>query len=162
YPLPMASAQVKSAVILAALGASGRTSVHSPGPSRDHTERMLQAMGVALTQTARGQGHTVTLEGPVKLRGLEITVPGDFSSSAFFMVAGCIGARDGLTIRNVGMNPTRTGLLTILRTMGADIEIGNERSVGAEPVADLLVRQSALRGIDVPPELVPLAIDEFP
>jgi 3-phosphoshikimate 1-carboxyvinyltransferase len=162
YPLPMASAQVKSAVILAALGASGRTSVHSPGPSRDHTERMLQAMGVALTQTARGEGHTVTLEGPVKLRGIEITVPGDFSSASFFMVAGCIGARDGLTIRNVGMNPTRTGLLTILRTMGADIEIRNERSVGAEPVADLLVRRSALRGIDVPPDLVPLAIDEFP
>jgi 3-phosphoshikimate 1-carboxyvinyltransferase len=162
YPLPMASAQVKSAVILAALGASGRTSVHSPGPSRDHTERMLQAMGVALTQTARGEGHTVTLEGPVKLRGIEITVPGDFSSAAFFVVAGCIGARDGLTIRNVGMNPTRTGLLTILRTMGADIEIHNERRVGAEPVADLLVHQSVLRGIDVPPELVPLAIDEFP
>ncbi len=162
YALPMASAQVKSAVILAALGAAGRTTVHSPGPSRDHTERMLQTMGVALTQTARGEGHTVALEGPVKLRGSEITVPGDFSSAAFFVVAGCIGARRGLTIRNVGINPTRTGLLTILRAMGADIEIRNERSVGAEPVADLLVRQSALRGIDVPPALVPLAIDEFP
>jgi len=162
YPLPMASAQVKSAVLLAALNASGRTSVHSPGPSRDHTERMLQAMGVALTQSARGDGHTVTLEGPVKLRRLEITVPGDFSSAAFFMVAGCIGARDGLTIRNVGINPTRTGLLTILRAMGADIEVLSERSVGAEPVADLLVRQSTLRGIDIPPGLVPLAIDEFP
>ncbi len=162
YPLPMASAQVKSAVILAALGAAGRTTVHSPGPSRDHTERMLQTMGVALTQTSQGEGHTVALAGPVKLRGIEITVPGDFSSAAFFMVAGCIGARDGLTIRNVGMNPTRTGLLTILRGMGAAIEIRNERSVGAEPVADLLVRQSALHGIHVPPHLVPLAIDEFP
>jgi len=162
YRLPMASAQVKSAVILAALGASGRTTVHSPGPSRDHTERMLQAMGVALAQRTEGEGHTVALEGPVNLRGIEITVPGDFSSAAFFIVAGCIGARDGLTIRNVGMNPTRTGLLTILRAMGADIEVRNERSVGAEPVADLLVRQSVLRGIDVPPELVPLAIDEFP
>jgi 3-phosphoshikimate 1-carboxyvinyltransferase len=89
-------------------------------------------------------------------------VPGDFSSAAFFIVAGCLGARDGLTIRNVGMNPTRTGLLTILRAMGADIEVRNERNVGAEPVADLHVRQSALRGIDVPAELVPLAIDEFP
>ncbi len=162
YLLPMASAQVKSAVILAALGAGGRTTVRSPGPSRDHTERMLQTMGVAVAQTSHGEGHAVTLDGPVKLRGTEITVPGDFSSAAFFMVAGCIGARDGLTIRDVGMNATRTGLLTILRAMGADIEIRNERSVGAEPVADLLVRQSALRGIDVPAELVPLAIDEFP
>src|SRR4029078_3394258 len=104
------------------------------------------AMGVALIQTARGGGHTVTLEGPVKLRGIEITVPGDFSSAAFFMVAGCIGARDGRTIGNVGINPTRTGLMTIVRAMGADIEVRNERNVGAEPVADLLVRQSALRG----------------
>jgi 3-phosphoshikimate 1-carboxyvinyltransferase len=162
YPLPMASAQVKSAVLLAALGAAGRTTVHSPGPSRDHTERMLQTMGVSLTQAPRGEGHAVALEGPVALRGIEITVPGDFSSAAFFIVAGCIGARDGLTLRNVGMNPTRTGLLTILRAMGADIDVQNERSVGAEPVADLLVRKSKLRGIDVPPELVPLAIDEFP
>jgi 3-phosphoshikimate 1-carboxyvinyltransferase len=162
YELPMASAQVKSAVMLAALGAAGRTTVHSPGPSRDHTERMLQTMGVHVTQTVRGQGHSVTLEGPAKLRGVEITVPGDFSSAAFFMVAGCIGAPDGLTIRNVGLNPTRFGLLTILRAMGADIEVRNERDAGAEPVADLLVRQSQLRGIEVPPELVPLAIDEFP
>jgi 3-phosphoshikimate 1-carboxyvinyltransferase len=162
YPLPMASAQVKSAVILAALGATGRTTVHSPGPSRDHTERMLQTMGATVTQASHGHGHSVSLEGPVKLHGIEITVPGDFSSAAFFMVAGCIGARDGLTIRNVGMNPTRTGLLSILQAMGGDIEIRNERGVGAEPVADLFVRQSALRGIDVPPELVPLAIDEFP
>jgi 3-phosphoshikimate 1-carboxyvinyltransferase len=162
YELPMASAQVKSAVLLAALGAEGRTAVHSPGPSRDHTERMLQTMGVTLTRTTHGRGHTVTLEGPVKLRGSEINVPGDFSSAAFFIVAGCLAARDGLTIRNVGMNPTRTGLLTILRAMGADIETHAERHAGAEPVADLIVRQSTLRGIDVPPELVPLAIDEFP
>src|SRR6185503_2154011 len=148
YSLPMASAQVKSAVLLAALGATGRTTVHSPGPSRDHTERMLLTMGVDLTQTAHGEGHSVALTGPATLRGIEITVPGDFSSAAFFMVAGSIGARDGLMIRNVGMNPTRTGMLTILRAMGADIEVRNERSVGAEPVADLLVRQSALRGID--------------
>ncbi|MEO8466380.1 MAG: 3-phosphoshikimate 1-carboxyvinyltransferase [Gammaproteobacteria bacterium] len=162
YALPMASAQVKSAVLLAALGATGRTIVRSPGPSRDHTERMLLTMGAAVAQDSRGAGHSVALEGPVKLRGIEITVPGDFSSAAFFMVAGCIGARDGLTIRNVGMNPTRTGLLTILRSMGADIEIRNERGAGAEPVADLLVRKSALHGIDVSPELVPLSIDEFP
>jgi 3-phosphoshikimate 1-carboxyvinyltransferase len=96
------------------------------------------------------------------LRGFDVHVPADFSSAAFFLVAGCLGARDGLTIENVGVNPTRIGLLTILREMGADIELRNERSVGAEPVADLWVTQSELNGIAIPPELVPLAIDEFP
>ena len=162
YVLPMASAQVKSALLIAALGASGRTLVQSPGPSRDHTERMLQSMGAALETAADGGGHSVALTGPVTLRGREISVPADFSSAAFFIVAGCLGANDGLLIKNVGINPTRTGLLTILREMGADIELEAERRLGAEPVADLFVRQSALRGIDVPPELVPLAIDEFP
>jgi 3-phosphoshikimate 1-carboxyvinyltransferase len=162
YALPIASAQVKSAILLAGLGASGRTTVRSPGPSRDHTERMLQTMGAKVARQAHGQGHTVSLDGPVSLNGVEITVPGDFSSAAFFIVAGCLGARDGLKIRNVGINPTRSGLLTVLRQMGASIELQNERNVGAEPVADLLVRQSPLRGIEVPPELVPLAIDEFP
>jgi 3-phosphoshikimate 1-carboxyvinyltransferase len=162
YALPMASAQVKSALLLAALGATGTTIVRSPGPSRDHTERMLQSMGVRVEQSDDGPGHTVTLAGPASLRGLEIDVPADFSSAAFFIVAGCLGARDGLLIRNVGVNPTRTGLLTILREMGASIELRDERRVGAEPVADLWVKQSELRGIDVAPELVPLAIDEFP
>ncbi len=119
-------------------------------------------MGVQLEQTADGQAHTVSITGPATLRGREISVPADFSSAAFFIVAGCIGAPDGLLIKNVGMNPTRTGLLTILREMGADIELEAQRRLGAEPVADLFVRQSELRGIDVPPELVPLAIDEFP
>jgi 3-phosphoshikimate 1-carboxyvinyltransferase len=162
YELPMASAQVKSAVLLAALSASGRTTVRSPGPSRDHTERMLQSMGVRLGVAEDGAGHTVTLAGPAELHGLDIDVPADFSSAAFFLVAGCLGARDGLLIENVGINPTRIGLLTILREMGAAIELRNERRVGAEPVADLWVRQSELKGIAVPPELVPLAIDEFP
>jgi len=162
YSLPMASAQVKSALLLAALGATGRTTLYSPGPSRDHTERMLQSMGVRVEQTAVGAGHTVSLVGPTTLRGLELHVPGDFSSAAFFIVAGCLGATEGLLIRNVGINPTRTGLLTILRAMGADIDLRNERSVGMEPVADLFVRRSELQGIDVPAELVPLAIDEFP
>jgi 3-phosphoshikimate 1-carboxyvinyltransferase len=160
--LPMASAQVKSAILLAALYAEGRTTVHSPGPSRDHTERMLESMGVALDLAEEGKGHRVSLQGHARLRALELTVPGDFSSAAFFLVAGCIGARDGLSIRNVGVNPSRTGLLEILRAMGAQIELKNERRVGAEPVADLHVRQSELKGIDVPAELVPLAIDEFP
>jgi 3-phosphoshikimate 1-carboxyvinyltransferase len=162
YELPVASAQVKSALLLAGLYANGRTTVRSPGPSRDHTERMLTSMGVQLEQTTDGQAHTVSLVGPAQLRGREISVPADFSSAAFFIVAACIGAPDGLLIKNVGMNPTRTGLLTILREMGADIELEAERRLGAEPVADLFVRQSELRGIDVDPALVPLAIDEFP
>jgi 3-phosphoshikimate 1-carboxyvinyltransferase len=162
YALPMASAQVKSALLLAALFADGTTSVRSPGPSRDHTERMLKSMGVRLTSSAAGVGHTVTLAGPAKLRGREVLVPADFSSAAFFIVAACLAARDGLLIENVGINPTRIGLLTILREMGARIELRNERTLGAEPVADLQVFQSELRGIVVRPELVPLAIDEFP
>jgi 3-phosphoshikimate 1-carboxyvinyltransferase len=162
YALPMASAQVKSALLLAGLSATGRTTVHSPGPSRDHTERMLQSMGVPVAQTSTGAGHSASVVGPASLRGLEIRVPGDFSSAAFFLVAGCLGARDGLLIKDVGVNPTRIGLLTILREMGAAIELRSERRVGAEPVADLFVTQSPLEGIDVPAELVPLAIDEFP
>jgi 3-phosphoshikimate 1-carboxyvinyltransferase len=162
YTLPMASAQVKSALLLAGLSAEGTTTVHSPGPSRDHTERMLQSMGARLEETSRGAGHTVALTGPVTLRGGEVLVPGDFSSAAFFIVAGCLAAREGLLIENVGINPTRIGLLTILRDMGARIELRNERRLGTEPVADLEVVQSELHGIVVPPELVPLAIDEFP
>jgi len=162
YELPMASAQVKSALLLAALFADGPTTVRSPGPSRDHTERMLESMGVRLARTGQGSGHTVTVTGPATLRGREVLVPADFSSAAFFIVAACLAARDGLLIENVGINPTRIGLLTILREMGARIELRNERNLGAEPVADLWVVQSALRGIVVDPELVPLAIDEFP
>jgi 3-phosphoshikimate 1-carboxyvinyltransferase len=162
YSLPMASAQVKSALLLAALESRGTTTVRSPGPSRDHTERMLETMGAKLDLSAEGHGHTVRLEGPVTLRGGDIRVPADFSSAAFFLVAGCLGAPDGLTIENVGVNPTRIGLLTILREMGAEIHLRAERRVGAEPVADLWVKQSELKGIVVPPELVPLAIDEFP
>jgi 3-phosphoshikimate 1-carboxyvinyltransferase len=162
YQLPMSSAQVKSALLLAALYADGSTTVHSPGPSRDHTERMLESMGVRLARTAQGLGHTVTVTGPAALRGREVLVPADFSSAAFFIVAGCLAAPDGLLIENVGINPTRIGLLEILREMGAKIELRNERNLGAEPVADLWVVQSELRGIAVDPELVPLAIDEFP
>ena len=162
YQLPMASAQVKSALLLAALYADGTTTVRSPGPSRDHTERMLESMGVKLTRSSAGVGHSVTVTGPATLRAREVLVPADFSSAAFFMVAGCLAARDGLLIENVGINPTRIGLLTILRQMGAQIELRNERNLGAEPVADLWVVQSELRGIVVDPELVPLAIDEFP
>ena len=160
YELPVASAQIKSALLLAALSASGRTTLTSPGPSRDHTERMLVTMGVELREDT--QRHCVALEGPIALRGAVIEVPGDFSSAAFFIVAACLGADQGLLIRGVGVNPTRTGLLTILESMGARIEQRNRRRLGAEPVADLFITKSTLCGITVPPALVPLAIDEFP
>jgi 3-phosphoshikimate 1-carboxyvinyltransferase len=158
YVLPMASAQVKSALLLAALYAQGTSSITEPAATRDHTERMLRGFGVAL-ECAAGR---VTLAGGQRLTGCEIEVPGDFSSAAFFIVAGCLAARAGLTIRNVGVNPTRTGLLAMLRLMGADIEVQPYRGEAAEPVADIHVRASALRGIRVPEGLVALAIDEFP
>jgi 3-phosphoshikimate 1-carboxyvinyltransferase len=159
YVMPMASAQVKSAVLLAGLYASGSTSVTEPAPTRDHTERMLIDFGVDVRQ----EGRTVRLSGQRPLRGGRVQVPGDFSSAAFFIVAGCLGAADALTLRGVGVNPTRTGLLEMLRMMGADIrvELRTDRPA-AEPVADITVQRSALHGIRVPEELVPLAIDEFP
>jgi len=158
YPLPVASAQVKSAILLAGLYADGVTVVTEPAPTRDHTERMLRSLGaVVATDDA-----TVRLAGRQPLHGAQIDVPGDFSSAAFFLVAGCLAARDGLVIENVGINPTRTGLLDILRLMGADIRLHSRATKGAEPVADIELRQSALHGIRVPEALVPLAIDEFP
>jgi 3-phosphoshikimate 1-carboxyvinyltransferase len=158
YLLPVASAQVKSAILLAGLYAQGATRVTEPEVTRDHTERMLGAMGA----TIRRSGSTILLEGPARLRGIEIPVPGDLSSAAFFLVAGALAARDALVIRNVGVNPTRAGVIGILREMGADIDVAQERLSGGEPVADITVRRSRLRGIEVDPEFVPLAIDEFP
>ncbi len=159
YRMPMASAQVKSAILLAALYAAEPTTVTAPAMSRDHSERMLRSCGVRISCA----GLRTTLYPPQRLANQQLRVPGDFSSAAFFIVAGLLGAADeGLLIRNVGLNPTRTGLLDILRSMGGDIEILNARDTGAEPVADLRVRASALRGIRVPVELVPLAIDELP
>ncbi|HTW37650.1 MAG TPA: 3-phosphoshikimate 1-carboxyvinyltransferase [Steroidobacteraceae bacterium] len=160
YELPVPSAQVKSAILLAALRADGRTRVTEPAPTRDHTERMLATFGVELV---RG-GRAIALEGGQALRAAHIEVPGDFSSAAFFLVAGCLAAQEPLTLENVGVNPTRTGLIELLREMGADIRI-HPRAVqapSAEPTADLEVRASNLRGIKVPQALVPLAIDEFP
>jgi 3-phosphoshikimate 1-carboxyvinyltransferase len=158
YVLPMASAQVKSAVLLAALRAEGTTKVTEPAPTRDHTERMLKAFGVEL-QCEAGQ---VWLRGGQGLVGAPVSVPGDFSSAAFFIVAGAIAGDASFTIENVGVNPTRTGLLDILRLMGADIRVHLRGDAGTEPIADIEVRASSLRGIQVPEELVPLAIDEFP
>ena len=159
YALPVASAQVKSALLIAGLWANGRTTVRSPGPSRDHTERMLTTMGV---NVLIGSGQDISLDGPAVLTSRDQVIPGDFSSAAFFIVAGLLAAPEGLLIRNVGVNPTRTGLLTILKEMGGSIDILNRREFGAEPVADLFVRKSKLKGIKVKPNLVPLAIDEFP
>jgi 3-phosphoshikimate 1-carboxyvinyltransferase len=157
YVMPVASAQVKSAILLAALRASGATVVTEPAPTRDHTERMLQGFGVQITRN----GARVAVAGGQRLQGTRIDVPGDISSAAFFLVAGSIAREGELVLRNVGMNPTRDGILRILRAMGANITLINERHV-AEPVADLLVRPARLQGIEVPLEWVPLAIDEFP
>ena len=161
YGLPVASAQVKSAVLLAGLAASGRTSVTEPAPSRDHTERMLASFGARLEH----QGRTVALEGGQTLRGTRIAVPADFSSAAFFIVAACLAASPSLTLTNVGINPTRTGLLELLRRMGADIRVqprAGSDAASAEAVADLEIHAATLRGITVHETEVPLAIDEFP
>jgi 3-phosphoshikimate 1-carboxyvinyltransferase len=158
YDLPVPSAQVKSAILLAGLQAAGTTRVTEPAPTRDHTERMLQGFGVHVSR----DGATVALEGGQRLTGTRIDVPADISSAAFFLVAGALAAHDGLVLRNVGMNPTRTGVIDILRLMGADIRMENARVSGGEPSADLRVRASALRGVRIPEALVPLAIDEFP
>jgi 3-phosphoshikimate 1-carboxyvinyltransferase len=161
YALPVASAQVKSALLLAALKADGRTRLTEPAPSRDHTERMLRAFGVELLQ----QGATLALEGGQSLSGTHVQVPADFSSAAFFLVAGVLAAERPLVLTNVGVNPTRIGLIEILRRMGADIRIHPHNAPAArefEPVADIEVRKSALHGINVPESLVPLSIDELP
>jgi 3-phosphoshikimate 1-carboxyvinyltransferase len=158
YTLPMASAQVKSAILLAGLYAEGRTSVTEPAPTRDHTERMLRGFGVAV----HSAGPRASLTGGQKLSGMRLEVPGDISSAAFFLVAGCLAGSDGFVVENVGINPTRTGILDILRLMGADLRIHPRAAQGGEPVADIEVRRSQLRGVAVPEHLVPLAIDELP
>jgi 3-phosphoshikimate 1-carboxyvinyltransferase len=158
YDMPVASAQVKSAVLLAGLYAQGETTVVEPAVTRDHTERMLQSFGVEV----RARGGTITVRPPSGLEATHIAVPGDFSSAAFFIVAACIGAREPVIIEGVGVNPTRTGLLEMLALMGADLRLINHRSAGAEPVADIEIRPAQLRGARIPERLVPLAIDEFP
>jgi len=158
FTLPVASAQVKSALLLAGLYAQGTTKITEPAPTRDHTERMLGGFGV----TVRIKGATRSVEGGQVLRACNIDVPADISSAAFFLVAASIVPGSDLMLEHVGMNPTRTGIVRILQMMGANIEVLNAREVGGEPVADLRVRAAQLRGIEVPPALVPLAIDEFP
>jgi len=159
YRMPIASAQVKSAIMLAALYARGTTTIIAPAVSRDHSERMLESCGVRVVT----DGLRITVRPPQRLANQTLTIPGDFSSAAFFVVAGLLGAAsEGLLIENVGLNPTRTGLLDILRRMGGEIEVLNARESGSEPVADLRIHTSPLRGIEVPVGLVPLAIDELP
>ncbi len=158
YLLPMASAQVKSAVLLAGLYAEGETRVTEPAPTRDHTERMLNGFGYEVKR----EGATASLVGGGCLTATDIDVPADISSAAFFMVGATIAPGSDLVLEHVGINPTRTGVIDILRLMGADIEINNEREVGGEPVADIHIRAAQLRGINIPEALVPLAIDEFP
>ncbi|MGV6810163.1 MAG: 3-phosphoshikimate 1-carboxyvinyltransferase, partial [bacterium] len=158
YDLPMASAQVKSCVLLAGLYATGETSVTEPAPTRDHTERMLRGFGYEVIT----EGKHIRLQGGGKLTATKIDVPADISSAAFFMVAASIAKDADLTLEHVGINPTRTGVIDILRLMGANIELMNQREVGGEPVADIRIRSAALKGIDIPENLVPLAIDEFP
>jgi 3-phosphoshikimate 1-carboxyvinyltransferase len=158
YPLPVASAQVKSAVLLAGLYAEGETTIAEPAPTRDHTELMLRAFGVQVET----QGLRVRLKGGQALQATRIDVPGDISSAAFFLVAGCLAGAAHFTVENVGINPTRTGVIDILRLMGADLRVHPRATSGSEPVADIELRASSLKGIRVPEALVPLAIDELP
>ena len=158
YDMPMASAQVKSCLLLAGLYAEGETWVTEPAPTRDHTERMLQGFGYEVMQDGPRRG----VKGGGKLTACDIDVPADISSAAFFLVGASIAEGSDLTLQHVGMNPTRDGVINILQLMGADIQVSNERVIGGEPVADLRVRSTKLKGIQIPEDQVPLAIDEFP
>lgn len=158
YPMPMASAQVKSCLLLAGLYAQGETAVIEPAPTRDHTERMLKTFGVEVTSS---DGRSCVRSGQ-RLTATNIQVPGDISSAAFLLVGASIIPGSDLTLEGVGINPTRDGVLQILRLMGADIHVLNPRDAGGEPIADLRIRHTQLHGIDIPENLVPLAIDEFP
>lgn len=158
YDMPVASAQVKSGILLAGLWAEGETTVTEPAPTRDHTERMLKGFGYPVTV----DGAAVTIRGGGRLQATTIDVPADISSTAFFLVAASIAPDSDLLLEHVGINPTRIGVINILRAMGGDLEILNEREIGGEPVADIRVRSAQLHGINIPEDQVPLAIDEFP
>jgi 3-phosphoshikimate 1-carboxyvinyltransferase len=158
YLLPMASAQVKSGILLAGLWAAGKTTVTEPEPTRDHTERMLKAFGYEVIV----DGSTVSIQGGGQLTATNIQVPADISSAAFFMVAAAITPNSNVVLRQVGINPTRTGVLEILKQMGANISLENQAMAGGEPVADIRIQAGILKGIHIPEDQVPLAIDEFP
>ena len=159
YDMPMASAQVKSCVLLAGMYAEGKTCVTEPGITRDHTERMLETFSYPIQKIS---DSTVCIEGGHSLEACNIQVPADISSAAFFLVGASIAKNSNLLLKNVGLNPTRDGVIQILRLMGANITLENERLFGAEPVADIRVKSAKLKGIKIPESLVPLAIDEFP
>ena len=158
YDMPMASAQVQSCLLLAGMYAEGETSTVAPGIVRDHTNRMLTGFGYPVLV----DGDKVAIQGGGNLSATAIDVPSDISSAAFFMVAASIAEGSDLTLKHVGINPTRTGVIDILKLMGADITLSNEQLVGGEPVADIRIRYAQLKGINIPQDLVPLAIDEFP
>jgi len=158
YRMPIASAQVKSCLLFAGLYAHGTTTINEPAPTRDHTERMLRSFSCEVNKTV----SDISVRGGQALYGCDIEVPADISSAAFFLVAASIAPESDITLQHVGINPTRTGVIEILKLMGANIVLFNERMVGGEPVADMRVRSSILQGIKIPESLVPLAIDEFP
>jgi len=158
YQMPVASAQVKSSLLLAGLYAQGQTSTTEPAPTRDHTERMMRGFGYDIQR----EGARVTITGGGRFVACDLDIPGDISSTAFFLVGAAIAEGSDLLLEHVGINPTRIGVINILREMGADIEVLNERDAGGEPVADLHIRSSRLKGIEIPEDQVPLAIDEFP
>ena len=160
YISPVASAQIKSSLLLAGLFAEGTTRFKEPRLSRDHTERMFQFFGIPLTQ----ESGTLVLQGrpAVGWTGTRVVIPGDFSAAAFFIVGATIVPGSDITIRNVGINPTRTGLIDVMRTMGADIQILSQREEAGEPVAELRVKSAPLKGVAIGPDLIPQTIDEFP
>ena len=162
YTLPVASAQVKSAILLAGLNTPGITTVIEREPTRDHSERMLRGFGADIRIEETPQGRAISVVGEATLRPADIVVPGDPSSAAFPVVAAAIVPGSDVVVENVGINPTRAGLFAVLREMGADLGFENEREVGGEPVADIRVRGRALRGVEVPPEIAPTMIDEYP
>ncbi len=163
YASPIASAQVKSAILLAGLHAPGVTEVSEPAPSRDHTETMLQAMGAAIERGLDGAGRPrVAITGQPELRPFDLDVPGDPSSAAFPLVAALVQPDSDITLRRIGINPTRSGLIEVLQLMGAQIDLVAASHRAGEPVADLRVRHGSLRGIEVPPEMAPSMIDEYP
>ena len=158
YTLPVASAQIKSCLLLAGLYSDGKTTIIENGISRDHTERMLKGFGYDVTSSS----NTISLMGGGSLKSCDIDVPSDISSAAFFMVAGCISENSSIVLEAVNINPTRTGVIDILRLMGGNIELLNQRLQAGELIADIKVTSSELKGIEIPENLVPLAIDEFP
>ncbi|TMJ12546.1 MAG: 3-phosphoshikimate 1-carboxyvinyltransferase [Alphaproteobacteria bacterium] len=162
HRMTVASAQVKSAILLAGLNIAGVTRVFEPVPTRDHSERMLKRFGADLRVEQEAGGEWISIRGEAELRAQNVRVPADPSSAAFLAVAALVVPGSELRIKGVGMNPRRTGLFTLLRAMGADIDFADARDQDGEPVADLVVRHSALKGVEVPPELIPSMIDEFP